>query len=414
MAQSAVRRLSTPRLFSRGRTFYLLLFTCVLAACDPGKYTLTPSSPLPPSNPAATSNAYIGTQSPLNWTLAIDDTQHAYSYQSHPIDGSTPISSSGNFVQQGGFLNMGSGGLAIELPGTSAILRPGDNTTAPVVMVHQENCFPLSGNLRYLLDGMVPTNSGSYPSPQFYQRGDVVASTSPDGKAWSFENAEYFDFTGSPLTLTYKNQYTPTTFSGDCSLINGAAAVSINTSGTYTLPTTFHFSASGMAVVDYTHTGSAVGFAQPVNPMDTKSLAGANFVGFQVEYSSTTPVLTQPVSFGPAVDGSVGLSGGIFANDDVTQTADVSSLFKFGSQSSLINGLFTGATMVVIDPQGGCATNGVGTGDLGVNSNGVPTCRLHLSTVVGQINGEAVLVMSGLDFRTSNPVSSVQFYLVQQ
>jgi hypothetical protein len=345
--------------------------------------------------------------------LAIDDNQQAYSYHSQPTDGSKPASVSGDFVLQSGFLNMGSGGLAIELPGAGAILRPGDNTQAPVVMVHQENCFPLSGNLRYMLKGMVPTNSSGYPSAQFYQRGDVIANTSADGKNWSFENAEYFDVNGNPTTLVYNNQFTPASFNGACSLVNGTAAVSINTSGAYTLPTTFHCSASGMAVVDYTSTGSAVGLAQPISPISTKSLAGANFAGFQVEYSSTTAVLTQPVSFGPAIDGSVGLSGGIYPNDDVTQTADNSSLFTFGSQDSQINGLFAVATMVALDPQGGCATNGASSGDLGVNSNGVPTCRLHLSTIVGQINGKAVLVMSGLDFRAIG-IPEIQFYLVQQ
>lgn len=383
----------------------------VLIGCSgPQPYTVSPTSGLPPTPPTPTSNAYIGTQSPLNWTLTVDDTQNAYSYQSLPTDSSAPAAASGTFVPQSGFLNLGAAGLALEIPGAGAILRPGNNTTAPVVMVEQEGCWALTGNQRYLLQGMV-TTAGS--SNLIYRRGDLVASTTSDGKTWSFANAEYFGSDGSQISLQYQGQNLGNAFTGTCATAHGASSVGIDTSGGYNFPTTFRFGSAGMAVADYSTYTSAMGFAQPLNPISTKSLAAANFRGFQVEYSSTT--VTQPVSFGPALDGSVALNGGTYPNDDVTQTADSSDLFQFGSQSSSINGLFASATMTVLDLYGGCPYHNVSASDIGMTPNGIPTCRLHLSAMVGQVGGKAFIVASGIDLTSlASTVPDIQFYLIQQ
>jgi len=371
-----------------------------------------PTSGLPAPPPQVpSSNSYIGTQSPLNWALTVDDNQNAYSYQSLPADGSTPVAASGTFIPQSGFLNFGSAGLSVEIPRAGAILRPGDNTTSPVIMVEQEDCWALTGKQRYLLQGMV--NAPSDSSAFIYRRGDLVASTTSDGNTWSFADAEYFDTNGGQISLSYQGQNTPNSFSGTCATSHGASSVSIDTSGVYTLPTTLHLGSAGMAIVDYATYTSAIGFAQPLDPVSTKSLAAANFRGFQVEYSSTT--VTQPVSFGPATDGSVALNGGTYPNDDVTQTADSSDLLQFGSQSSSINGLFTSATLTVLDPRGGCPVHGRSPGDIGLSPDGIPTCRLHLSAMVGQINSKAVIVVSGTDFTDpANTPPDIQLYLIQQ
>lgn len=386
--------------------------SAVLSGCNSRPYTVGPTSGLPAAPPSApSSNAYIGTQSPLNWTLTIDDTQNAYAYQSLPADGSKPIAASGTFVPQNGFLNLGASGMALEIPGAGAILRPGDNTNSPVVMLEAGNCLALTGKQRYLLQGMVNTNGMSSPI-LIYRRGDLVASTTTDGKTWSFEDAEYIDSSGSQTSLLYQGQHSANAFTGTCASANGGSAVSIDVTGAYNLPTTFRFGSSGLAVAEYATYTSAVGFAQPLNPIDTKSLAGASFRGFQVEYSSTT--ITLPVSFGPAVDGSVALSGGTYPNQDVTKPADSSDLFQFGAQTSLVNGLFANATMTVLDPGGGCAVNGRGASDIGLTSNGIPTCRLHLSAMVGQVSGKAFIVASGPDFTVPSSVPDIQFYLIQQ
>lgn len=401
----------------RQREAERILLLCGGAMCaafigcsGPQPYTVSPTSGLPPATPAASSNAYIGTQSPLNWTLTVDGKQNAYNYQSLPTNGSTPAAASGTFVPQSGFLNLGAAGLALEIPGAGAILRPGDNTTAPVVMVEQEDCWALVGNQRYLLQGMIttPLNSANL----IYRRGDFVASTAIAGKTWSFADAEYLDPSGNQKSLQYLGQNSASSFTGKCATSNGASSVSIDTNGAYYLPTAFRFGSAGMAVVDYTTYTSAMGFAQPLNPISTTSLAAANFRGFQVEYSSTT--VTQPVSFGPALDGSTALNGGAYPNDDVTQTADSSDLFQFGSQSSSINGLFASATMTVLDPYGGCPSHNVGASDIGINPDGIPTCRLHLSAMVGQVSGKAFLVASGIDFTSLNSPPDIQFYLIQQ
>jgi hypothetical protein len=383
----------------------------VLSGCNSSRpYTVSPTSGLPDPAPAASSNAYIGPQSPLNWTLIVDDNQNAYSYQSLPTDGSKPTAASGTFVPQSGFLNLGAAGLALEIPGAGAILRPGDNTTAPVVMVEQENCLALAGKQRYLFQGMVNTNGMSSPI-LIYRRGDLVASTTTEGKTWSFEDAEYIDPNGNQLSLQYQGQHSANSFTGACADAHGASSVTIDTSGAYTLPTIFRFGSAGMAIADYTTYTSAVGFAQPLSPIGTKPLAGSAFRGFQVEYSPT--IVTQPVSFGPAVDGSVALSGGTYPNDDVTQTADSSDLFQFGAQNGLINGLFANATMTVLDPRGGCALNGR-TADTGLTNDGIPTCRLHLSAMVGQVGGKAFIIASGTDFTVPSSAPDIQFYMIQQ
>jgi hypothetical protein len=390
----------------------------MLTGCSTNTYMVGPTSGLPPASTTSSSNAYVGTQMPLNWTLAVDDKQNAYSYQSLPTDGSSPASASGTFIPESGFLNLGAAGLALEIPGIGAMLRPGANTTAPVVMLEQEGCLALTGSQRYLLQGMVNTQS---ISSAIYRRGDVVASTTPDGKTWSFEDAEYTDATGSPIALVYQGQASASSFTGTCTAANGRSSVSVDTTGAYYVPTTFRFGSSGLAIADYTtSTGvtsfapaGAVGFAQPVVPASTKSLAAASFRGFQVEYSSTA--ITQPISFGPATDGSVALNGGTYPNDDVTQTADSSDLFQFGSQSASTNGLFASATMTVIDSQGGCALHNVSATDLGLTPTGIPTCRLHLSAMVGQVGGKAFLVASGTDFTIPGPITpEIQFYLIQQ
>lgn len=387
------------------------MVSAVLAGCGSQPYTVSPTTGLPPSTPVASSNAYIGTQSPLNWTLTVDDKQNAYGYQSLPADGSKPAAASGTFVPQSGFLNLGAAGLALEIPGAGAILRPGDNTTFPVIMVEQEDCFALTGKQRYLVQGMVHTTADT--TPVIYRRGDLVASTTSDGKTWSFADAEYFDTNGSPISLQYQGQHSGNAFTGTCATAHGASSVNIDTSGAYNFPTTFRFGSAGMAVVDYTSSTSALGFAQPLNPIGAKSLAAASFRGFQVEYSPT--VVTQPVSFGLALDGSVALNGGTYPDDDVTQTADSSDLFVFGSQSSSINGLFASATMTVLDPNGGCPSHNVSQSDLGLTPSGVATCRLHLAAMVGQVGGKAFIVASGIDLTVPGSAApDIQFYLIQQ
>jgi len=108
------------------------------------------------------------------------------------------------------------------------------------------------------------------------------------------------------------------------------------------------------------------------------------------------------------------LNGGTYPNDDTSQPADSSDQFQFGAQDSLINGLFTGATMTILDPQGGCALNGRSASDIGLTSNGIPTCRLHLSAIVGLMSGKAFIIAGGLDFTVPYSIPDIQFYLIQQ
>lgn len=411
-------RLRSPMPCSLRQALPILIFLCVaiassaiLSGCSSRPYTVGPTSGLPAPTPAApSSNTYIGTQSPLNWTLTIDDNQNAYSYQSLPSDASKPVITSGTFVPQSGFLNLGAAGMAMEIPGAGAILRPGDNTVAPVVTVEQDTCFALTSKQRYMFQGMVHTTA--ITTPVIYRRGDFVASTTPDGKTWSFDDAEYTDANGNQIALQYQGQNSANAFTGACASANGASSVTIDTSGAYGLPTMFRFGSAGMGVADYAANTSAVGFAQPLDPINTKSLAGVGFRGFQVEYSPGA--ITRPVSFGPALDGSVALNGGTYPSDDVTQTPDSSDLFQFGAQDGLINGLFTSATMTILDPEGGCALNGRSASDIGLTANGIPTCRLHLSAMIGQVSGKAFIVASGLDFTVPYSVPDIQLYLIQQ
>ena len=408
--QSVMRRISRPKLQGLFVLAVALSGSVALTGCSSRPYNVSPTSGLPAPPPSVpTSNAYLGSQSPVNWSLTVDDKQNAYSYQSLPSDGSKPAAASGTFVPQSGFLNLGKAGLALEIPGAGAVLRPGDNTTGPVVMVEEENCFALTGKQRYMLQGMVDSTALTVPSV-VYRRGDVVASTTSDAKTWSFTDAEFIDSNGNPLTLVYQGQNSPNAFTGTCAAAQGASSVTIDVTGAYNLPTSFRFDSAGLAVADYATYPSAIGVAQPLNPIDTKSLVASNFRGFQIEYSPT--IVTQPVSFEPAIDGSAALNGGTYPGDDVTQTADSSALFQFGPQSTFINGLFAGATMTVLDPTSGCAANGK-TADTGLTPNGVPTCRLHLSTMVGQLSGKAFIVASGFDF-TLPTVPDIQLYLVQQ
>jgi hypothetical protein len=86
---------------------------------------------------------------------------------------------------------------------------------------------------------------------------------------------------------------------------------------------------------------SAAGVAQPSAPLTTSDVAAAHYLGFLTETAtpasvSLFPDLISPVSFGQTASSGTILVGGIFPNDDVTQTPNADIFINLGTQDSAI------------------------------------------------------------------------------
>src|SRR5580658_10215286 len=138
----------------------MLAATAVLLATGCGGGKTSNGSGFSNPAPAANYNNYVGTQTYQLandgfhetggvWSVVLDDANQFFTYADISIppydqNGGSQLSYpiEGNFNGASGFLNLtlngmskGSGGYAIEIPGRAAILRPGNDSTLPVISV---------------------------------------------------------------------------------------------------------------------------------------------------------------------------------------------------------------------------------------------------------------------------------------
>jgi len=382
-----------------------------------GTASTTPSLPTPAA--PTMKNSYVGTQNPGLWSLALDDTQQSYSYQPVTYPATPNVPNQGSFSNVSGILEFGlvdgdSAGIAIEIPSRTAVLRPGDNTTAPVATVQQPACFAITGSIRFVFTGIPGAQQPSVTSatPDFIGYGTIVMSTGTDGTSWQFNDWSEYELpqtAGITPAGTIKVASNPLSFTAKCAAANGQALITADANPAFTASPTFSVNPAGYFIEDTspaifppsrTDSLSWIGVAMPASPLTAATIASGNYAGFVYEPNNpTTAVATQPVAFAPTTAVSGSLTGGTYPNDDLTQVPGSQYNIALGSQDSVLNGVFPNATLTMPDSQYYCAANS--QNNLGVKSgfdlNGNPTCTTAGVAIVGDPEGQYVIYFSSLD-----------------
>lgn len=420
------------------RTLRMAAFTIaalLATGCGGSSKSVTTVAPgLPTTSPASPSNNYLGTQSPGLWSLQLDHTQNAFSYKptTYPSSGAL---ASGNFTASNGFLNLGltsagaSAGYAVEMQGEAAWLRPGDSTASPVLSVQQGGCFAIGGYVTFQFVA-VPGQYSVY-TPGALGYGSIVASTSADGKSWTFGNQVQYASpyvggagAGTPPKGAGSGGYV-TNFSATCTETNGTSIITAPANNIVSMPTSFAISPAGFfladeSVVPLSQTAlppySLVGVVEPSTPLSTTDVASHSYSGFLYQTGGLGNESTSPVAFAPAAATTGALAGGVYPNDDATQTAASNMVLTLGKQDAQMNGLYTGATITEPDPQQACAQNGFGIA--GTDAQGNATCTLDAVAIVGNPNGEYAIFVIAFDatqqISTSLKRTGMGIYLYQQ
>lgn len=452
----------TPRPLSKWKALSLLAAAAaaaVAAGCGSGTATTTvvPGTStaigLPAETTAAFANTYDGGQSPGEWIFTLDNTKDAFSYQAVTY----PAAAVSGALQAGsGFTSLGAGasGMAYEVLGRAAILRPGSSATSPIFAVPQTQCYAIGGKMRFQYISMFPGSfniaslTSSDQVPLGY--GSIVASTDSTGKSWQFENLQGGIWTtadGTAGTIVFG----PASFTGACATANGQAAIAL--SGTSLLdeywapepsilesapptatksnvwigPSGF-FAADQSDPAQTSPTGASVaGIAEPSAALSTSALAAGTYLGFLYEAPTvkSTPTLTAytaPVGFGQVVAGSGStLTGGVFPNDDVSGTPNSDTQINLGAEDSTYNGLYKSVSITVSDPAQNCANfSGQFSGytpdgvSWGVDALGYPTCTFPAVAVAGNPDGKYAVFINSYDWSANLGGVPLTIYLFQQ
>lgn len=412
----------------------LLLLVIAVAGCSSNTSSV--------SNAVGTYNNYAGTQNILLgaglrvteggvWTLTLDDTNNFFSYLNiGKYEGTTPPSPSiGSFATVNGFLDMtlaggksGSGGYAIELPGNAVAFRPGDGTQYPVIGVASNSCQSPAANTTYQFVVLVPPSLSSTAVYPAY--GSIQATA--QGTAWSFSNFNAYTLDGtsvSPAAIP----------SGTCAYTLSGYAVSIPTtdSAAEDIPYTVGVGPTGYFMADLGQNGfnstlayGMVGTVKPSSPLNTSDIVAGKYIGFQYQqlqaifdYESSSPIslgsATSPIAFGQTAGSGTVMTGGLYPNDDVSQTPPSNITIDLGQQDSQNNGLFKSVTVTIPDPTGSCIARPWG----GTDANGNPTCIFPGVAVVGNPGGKYAVYVIANDLRAptfNDPPSPIEFFLYQQ
>ena len=435
-------RMTTPNLPSKYRwiSAIALAAPALLAGCgSSNKATVVPppasSVGLPTPSAAGPVNTYSGAQSPGAWTLALDNSQDTFSYQSLTFPAMPNAAVTGTIAATNGFDRLGTSGYALEIEGRAAILRPGDATTSPVFVVPQTECYPIGGRLRFQFIGMQTGPDGAVGSAgPTLGYGSIVASTDSTGKSWQFENLAGNIVNG------------PASFSATCGTANSSASIALlgqtvlndlwqpnetNQTGlSSTTQSNLWIGPSGFLVADQSDpaqaspTGASIaGVAEPSAALATPDVASHKYLGFVYEPSTVpyggitpSPAMTSPIAFGQVASSGTMMTGGIFPNDDVTQTPNSDTVVNLGKEDATLNGLYTGASITVLDPSQNCA-NYTGSGEKatsGINDQGFFTCTFAAIAVVGNPEGKYAIFISSYNWAVQLGGAPMQVYLFQQ
>ncbi|AXC09540.1 hypothetical protein ACPOL_0155 [Acidisarcina polymorpha] len=439
---------------------------CIVAGAGGCGSSTKPVTLVPPPNvvtglptPAAAGpvNTYNGGQSPGAWTLNLDDTKNAFSYQpvtypAQPVTGSLQVG--------GGFSSLGAAGLVYEVLGRAAVLRPGSSATSPIFAVPQTGCYAITGKMRFQYIDLYPGSLATFLSetnldPLGY--GSIVASTDPTGKTWQFENLQG---SAGPVPNVQASVVSgPASFTGSCAASNSEASIGLSgpslldaywatTDGTafngpsfvsslsptaqsivWVGPSGF-FAADQSDPVQVPSSGASVaGMAEPASPLSTSAVAAGQYLGFLYQApisassgSAATTAFTAPVGFGQVVPSSGStITGGIFPNDDVTGTPNSDTQITLGTQDSTVNGLYASVSITVLDPAQNCANfpgspigfplSGVSSS---VNALGYVTCTFPGVAIAGNPDGKYAIFVSAYNWAAALGGVPEEFFLFQQ
>lgn len=371
-------------------------------------------------------------ETPPFWTFVLGQTESSFRYNG-PTYGSATSVVSGNYSVDNGYLALTSQGqplaaqgFALTVPSEAALLRPGSSSIPPVITAGMTSC-PVIENSETFLFVALPGAAWYGSSTAAY--GSVQASTDSTGTNWSFSNQTQSLLAGSGSPPSY-----PASFTATCG--QGFNGYSVGVLGTTTWPTfSPEIAVSPNGFFTETATGAEtsnanggtnyaqqpfVGVVAPSSALSTTSLAAAQYLGLMYEsfpanggYSQT--LTTQIVSFGTVVAGSGStLTGGVFPNDDPSQTPAANITVNFGSQSATQNGLYNGVTVTIPDTSsiaGTCANNG---GTPGTGANGSLTCSFDAVAVAGNPKNNFAIFLIGQDPTRSNAPFGLYLYQQQQ
>jgi hypothetical protein len=423
---------------------YVLSALLLLSGCTSTHFSNPPvvQPTLPGAGQATTSNGYTGTQNPGYWSLTLDDSQKVFSYQPVTYASSSSAPTQGTVAVQNNFLNLGTvsgkpAGMALELPSRLVTLRPGDNTTTPVSMVQESNCFSITGNVRFIFAGVISQqpqpNDGDTTYPAY---GTLVASTSSDGKTWQFGDVHAYRLTDIGIPAgTSAGIEGPLDYTGSCDESNGQGRISVKSNPAFSIVPTFVFNPAGYFVrnsspstppggSDLQRSYAWLGMTMPASPLQPADITSASYRGFVNEPVRNITAVTQPVTLVPSTNPSGSLAGGTYPNDDPTQTPVSHYTITLGKQDATLNGVFPTATLVMPDPQRICPVvnqNWSLVVSPGFDVNGNPICTTKGVAVVGKPEDKYVIYFTALDgtadiFYGSEPPNaySLQMYLFQQ
>jgi len=356
--------------------------------------------PIPPV--AGPANAYVGKQTsspshvdPSLWTVSIDHNTSKFTY------GNGTIAQTGGFVPLNGFLLMQDQngyqkGLALEVPGRMAILRPGDSTTAPVFAVQQTECFPVVGNVKFqfALSPGSPTGGQS-------AFGRIYARTGSDLSSWNFDGqAQYQGPNGRSVPANAYIPSYPSSYSGKCAAASNAAAVTVSATAEYSIPTHYLINEAGYFLETQSYTDDPVfsqygdvaawGVVEPLMPLKTSTVASASYLGFLFEANNGV-YLTRPVGFGGLKTSGSVMSGGAFLNENPINPPGVEMTLNFGAQDALNNGLYYTAKLTLPMTAGASCTSP------GTDSSGNLTCTYNAVATVGNPEERFVIFLTAFD-----------------
>jgi hypothetical protein len=395
-----------------------------------------PPPSLPSPDPPTTLNNYNGTQNPGIWSLTLDDTQQSFSYQPMTYPFASGSAVKGSFSVTHGFRNLGSvngvsAGLAVEFPSRAAILRPGDNTTSPVAMVQQSDCFAFTDRIRFVFTAM-PAPKQDPGFNQNYVGYGTFAANSSDGKSWQFGDLREYQLpeisgSGGDSPGTPAATIEPTSITATCTTSNGQAIITADASPVFDYTPTFQVNQAGYFIEDRSPSTypnpaksylSWVGLAMSASPLSTTDIASGTYTGFVYEPNNTvSKVTTQPVALIPSTVSLGTLVGGVYPNDDLTQPPGSEYTIALGSQDSQLNGVFPSAKLTMPDPQFYCAVLSQGGGPVksGFDLNGNPICNASGVAIVAKPEHKYVIYFTSFD-GTVEPNHShlFQMYLYQQ
>lgn len=398
----------------------------------------------PAVNSASQQNTYACTQNVLVspaaaynlpggvWTLTLDDKNNFFSYLDVGSYSALtpPPPSIGNFTIANGFLDMtlnggshGSGGYAIEIPGSAAAFRPGDGTHYAVMAVSANSCQNPAANTTYQFVALghprSPVDASPYPA-----YGSIQATA--QGTAWSFANFNEYTVDGASLSPAKIP-------SGTCAFTQEGYVVNIPTSDPQTnnFPFTVAVGPTGFFMADLGQNGlydagafGLVGTVQPSSQLSTSDIVSGKYIGFQYVplqaefnfYGQTVNFgsVTAPVAFGQTAGSGTTITGGVYPDDDVTQTPPGNITIDLGTQDSKNNGLFKSVTVTIPDPTGSCIARPYGGND----ANGNPTCVFPGVAVVGNPGGKFAVFVTADDQRAKTFAYAadppIEFFLYQQ